>query len=252
MRLGNKYMVAAALLLMLAPARTLLAADDKDKTLPKPPAAAASAETKETILRKLDMAAKNFRTATADFQFHSIQTDPVFDDEVQEGTVYYERLGASCQMAGHIAKVNGKPVPKIYTYAHGVFRLFEKMIDQITTFKTGNKAEGYVILGFGASGKDLEEKWEIKYLGPEALPDGKLSVKTEKLELVAKDPEVRKNISKVLVWIDPERAISLKQIIYEGPSERRENFFFDIKVNEPQPADAYTFKTDSKTQFVNH
>jgi hypothetical protein len=252
MRLGNRFTVSAALLLMLAPGRWLLAADDKDKAPQKAAIAAAGAESKETILRKLDVAAKTFRTTTADFQFHSIQTDPVFDDEVQEGTVYYERKGTSCQMAGHIAKVNGKPVPKIYTYSHGVFQLYEKLIDQITTFKTGNKAEGYVILGFGASGKDLEEKWEIKYLGPESLPDGKTIVKTEKLELVAKDAEVRKNISKVIVWIDPERAISLKQIIYEGPSERRENFFFNIKVNQPQPEDAYTFKTDSKTQMVNH
>ena len=40
------------------------------------------------------------------------------------------------------------------------------------------------MLGFGASGKDLAEKWDIKYAGEETV-DG---VKTEKLELVAKDP----------------------------------------------------------------
>jgi hypothetical protein len=248
-------MLAAALVLMLASSRILPAADDKDKTPQKPATASAPAQTpiqtKETILRKLDVSAKTFRTTTADFQFHSIQTDPVFDDDVQEGTVYYERTGATCQMAGHIAKVNGQPVPKVYTYSHGVFQLYEKLINQITVFKTGNKAESYVILGFGASGKDLEDKWEITYLGPETLPDGKINVKTEKLELIAKDPEVRKNISRVIVWIDPERAISLKQIIYEGASERRENFFFNIKLNQPQPADAFTFKTDGKPNIVN-
>ena len=68
------------------------------------------------------------------------------------------------------------------------------------------------MLGFGASGKDLAAKWEIKYLGPETL-DG---VKTEKLEMVAKDPAVRKNIRKVTIWVDPENGVSLKQLFDQG------------------------------------
>ena len=63
------------------------------------------------------------------------------------------------------------------------------------------------MLGFGASGKDLEEKWTIKYLGKETI-DG---IATDKLELVAKDPDVRKNIPKVTIWMDTARAVSLKQ-----------------------------------------
>ena len=98
-----------------------------------------------------------------------------------------------------------------------------------------------------ASGKDLEEKWEIKYLGPETL-DG---VKTEKLELVAKDPAVRKNIPKVNVWMDAEQGISLKQVFDEGPGQSRVCVYFNRKVNQTLPGDAFTFKTDSKTQFVN-
>jgi outer membrane lipoprotein-sorting protein len=229
---GKKIVVAAAFLLLLAPGRAALADD------------------KERVLRQLDAAAAKFHNTAAEFQFHSIQTDPVFDEEVQEGTIYYERAGGAFQMAGHIAKVNGKAVPKVYTFSKGVFQLYEKLINQITVFKAGNKAESYVILGFGASGKDLEDKWEIKYLGPESLPDGKTMVKTEKLELVAKDPAVRKNIARVLVWVDTERAISLKQIFYENASERRECFYFNIKVNAPLPADAFTFKTDGKPQIV--
>ena len=68
------------------------------------------------------------------------------------------------------------------------------------------------MLGFGASGTQLEEKWTIKYLGTETI-DG---VKTDKLELVAKDPDVRKNIPKVTIWLDTSRAVSLKQVFDEG------------------------------------
>jgi outer membrane lipoprotein-sorting protein len=104
------------------------------------------------------------------------------------------------------------------------------------------------MLGFGASGKDLADKWEVKYLGSEML-DG---VKTEKLELVAKDPVVRKNLPKVTVWIDAERGVSLKQVFDEGPGQYRVCVYFNIKVNQTLPADAFTLKTDSKTVVVNH
>jgi outer membrane lipoprotein-sorting protein len=150
-------------------------------------------------------------------------------------------------MAAHIAEHNGRPVPKIYTYTGGVFKLFESAIDQVTTFAKASKFESYLMLGFGASGKDLADKWEIKYLGSEML-DG---VKTEKLELVAKDPAVRKNIPKVTVWMDVERGISLKQVFDEGPGQSRISVYFNIKVNRPLPADAFSFKTDAKTQYVS-
>ena len=146
-------------------------------------------------------------------------------------------------MAAHIREANGKTVSKVYTYAAASSSSMNGMINQVTTYSKVSKFESYLMLGFGASGKDLEQKWEIKYLGLETL-DG---VKTEKLELVARDPEVRKNIPKVTIWVDTERGVSLKQLFDEGPGQYRVCFYFNIKVNQPLPADAFTFKTDKQT-----
>ena len=60
--------------------------------------------------------------------------------------------GNDFQMAAHIIQENDKPVPKIYTYSKGVFQLYEKLPDQVTTYKN-DKVGGYLLLGFGASGK---------------------------------------------------------------------------------------------------
>jgi outer membrane lipoprotein-sorting protein len=134
-------------------------------------------------------------------------------------------------------------------YTHGVFRLYEPMINQVTTFKSASRFESYVMLGFGASGKELADKWEIKYLGPETV-DG---VKTEKLELVAKDPGVRENLPKVTVWLDTARAVSVRQDFDEKQGTTRVCTYTHIRVNQPPlPADAFKFKTDSKTQEVVH
>jgi outer membrane lipoprotein-sorting protein len=234
MRLETKLVYAALLALALVPVRAAFAAEDK-----------------ESVLRRLDAAAANFHSTSADFQFDSVQTDPVPDKDIQKGTVYYERKGRAFQMAAHIRELNGKPSPKIYSYAGGVFKLFEKSTDQVTTFAKASRFESYVMLGFGASGTDLEQKWEIRYLGSEVLMDGKTSVKTEKLELVAKDPSVRKNLAKVTVWIDPERAVSLKQVFNESGSAYRVCVYFNVKTNQSLPANAFTLDTDRQTQYVN-
>ena len=232
MRMGKKLVFAALIALILLPCWVGFAA---------------AADEKDRVLRKLDEAAKNFHSTSAEFEFDAVQTDPVPDKDIQKGTVDYERKGSAFQMGVHIREENGKPVPKVYTVSGGVFKLYEPLIDQVTTLNKASKYESYLQMGFGASGKDLEQKWEIKYLGPETI-DG---VKTEKLELVAKDPEVRKNLSEVTIWIDPERGVSLKQILNFSPTEYKVCFYFNIKVNQTLPADAFTFKTDSKTTYVN-
>lgn len=233
MALRMKLLAAAALICLALPGRTARAADDLQL---------------QRVLRELDAAAANFHSTTANFEFDSYQTDPFPEKETQKGTAYYERKGTAFQMSAHITEINGKPVPRMYSYSGGVLRLFEPLTDQMTTFKSAGKFESYLMLGFGASGKDLADKWEIKYLGPETL-DG---VKTEKLELVAKDPVVRKNLPKVTVWLDTTRGVSLKQVFDQGQGQSRVCVYFNIKVNQPLPPDAFKAKTDAKTQYVEH
>ena len=225
----KKLVFAASIVLVLMPVRMAFAADDLDR-----------------VLRKLDMAAANFHSTSAEFEFDTVTTEPIPEKDIQKGIVYFERKGSSFLLGVHYREVNSKPVPKVYVISGGVFRLYEPMINQVTTSSKVSKYEGYLALGFGASGKDLEQKWNIKYLGPETL-DG---VKTEKLELVAKDPDVLNVFPKVTIWVDPERGVSLKQILDQGSGQYRVSFYFNIKVNQALPADAFTFKTDKKTVFV--
>ncbi len=190
------------------------------------------------VLAKLDAAAKDFHTTTASVEFDSIQTDPVPDTDVQKGTAYYQRNGATFQMAGHINEHNNHPSAKIYILSHEVLRISDtgKEADA-KTYNQAGKYEGYLMLGFGASGSQLAEKWDIKYLGQDKI-DGVL---TDKLELVAKDPAVRKNIVKVTAWMDTTRAVSLKVIFDEGQGQSYVCHYTNIKVNQPLPKNAFDF-----------
>jgi outer membrane lipoprotein-sorting protein len=229
MHLGRRFALAASIALLLLPARAAFSAADL-----------------KSVLAKLDAASVNFHSTTADFEFDTVQTEPIPDTDVQKGTSYYQREGKIFKMAAHIREVNGKPVPKMYMYTKGVFQLYEKLPDQVTRFSKAGQFESYVMLGFGASGQQLADKWNIKYLGPETLDD----VKTEKLELIAKDETVRKSLPKVTIWVDPERGVSLKQVFDQGQGQTHTCLYSNIKVNQPLPADAFTFKTDSHTQYI--
>ena len=231
MLLKRKLHFAAIAALLLLPGRAVFAADDL-----------------KSVLHDLDVAAANFHTTSAEFEFDSVQTDPILDKDVQKGTVYYERKGDDFKMGVHIREENDKPVPKTVVVSGGVVKLYEKLIDQVTTLSKLSQYQSWFMLGFGASGKDLAEKWDIKYLGTEVI-DG---VKANKLELVAKDPTIRKSLPKVTVWLDPERGVSLKQLFNEGDGQYRVCLYFDIKVNQSLPRDAFTFKTDHQTVYVHH
>jgi outer membrane lipoprotein-sorting protein len=213
--------------------------------MPAPAARAAQKDLKE-VLSQLDAAAANFRSTSADFEFDTIQTDPIYDKDVQKGIVYYKRNGKAFQMGAHIREENGKPVPKDVVLKDGLVQLYEKLTDQLTTLSKLGQYQSWFMLGFGASGKELEEKWEIRYIGP-AMIDG---VNTAELEMTPKDPAVRKNLPKVTVWMDTARGVSLKQVYDEGQGQSRTCLYTNIKVNQSLPGDAFTFKTDSKTQLI--
>jgi outer membrane lipoprotein-sorting protein len=211
-------------------------------------AGAVSAQDLQSVLSKMDAAAANFHTTSADVEFTSTQTHPIPDTDVQKGAVYYKRDGSTFQMGVHIETDDGQASPKVVVCCiNGTIKLYEKMQNQVTTLSKLSQYESWFMLGFGASGKELAAKWEIKDDGPETV-DG---VKTEKLELTSKDPDVRAKVAKVMLWMDPSRAISLKQYFDEGGGQSWATHYTNIKLNQTLPKDAFTFATDKKTTFVN-
>lgn len=195
----------------------------------------AEADDLHSVLERLNVAAKNFRSVSASVVFDTEQTDPVPDTDIQKATAYYERSGGSFKMAAHIHEHNGRPMVAAYNYTGGALHFFDGT--ETHTYDAA-KWESYLILGFGASGMELADKWDIKYLGSETLN----GVNVAKLELVAKDPQVRKNISKVTLWIDPDHGVSLQQRFDEGSSLYRICKYSDIKINQSLPAKAFDLK----------
>jgi outer membrane lipoprotein-sorting protein len=228
MHFRKQGIITVALALFFAPVLPRLAAQDLT-----------------SVLARLDASAATFHSSSADFEYDITVTDPIPDSDVQKGTVYYVRKGNGFESGVHINEVNGKPAPKVIVFAGGVLKIYDKLQDQVTTYSKAGQYESYLALGFGASGKDLVQKFSVRYLGSETVS----GVKTEKLELVAKDPDVRRYFPRITVWMDLARGVSLKQVFDQGQGQLRTCIYTNIKLTQPLPADAFNFVTDKTTQF---
>ncbi len=179
----------------------------------------------DKVLAQMDAASTKFQNAQADFVWDNY-TKVVDDHEQQSGTIYFDRSGSQTQMAALVAKPDKKTV--IYTGSKLYF--YQPSIDQLTVFNAGaNRAqyESFLTLGFGGSGKDLKAAWQITDLGPETI-DG---TATEKLDLTSQQAKDGAKIDHITIWVDPARAVSLKQVFYYTSGDTRTSTFTHIKDN---------------------
>ncbi len=209
----------------------------------------ATAQTKpgdlDSVLHEMDEASAKFQSAQADFRW-DLYERVVKQTTTQNGTIYFKKSGAKTEMGAVIQP----PSAKTLEYKDGRLRLFDPGTDHLTILSAGSNQsqyESFLTLGFGGSGKDLAKAWTITYLGTEPMNDGSKNVTTTKLDLVSKDPSVLNMFTHIIVWVDPQRAISLKQQFFTPSEDQRIAVYTHIRYNQPVDIKPYTIKTDKKT-----
>jgi outer membrane lipoprotein-sorting protein len=195
----------------------------------------------DEVLRQMDAASTNFKSAEADFRW-DLYEKIVKQTTTQSGTIYFIKDDAKTRMG---AKIDS-PTAKFLEYKDGVVRVFDPGPDHLTTVNSKqNQAqiETFLTLGFGGSGKDLAKAWTISDLGEEVV-DG---VNTAKLDLVPKDASVRNNCTHIIIWVDPTRGVSLKQQFFMPSEDTKTSYFSNIRLNQKIDEKKYEIKTDGKT-----
>lgn len=205
--------------------------------------AAPTSENLESVLTQMDRASEKFKSAQADFEWDQYQKI-VNETDIQKGKVSFLH-GTETQMSADITE----PDKKILVFMNGKLSFYQPKIEQVTEYEAGkNRAEveSFLVLGFGSRGHDLAKQFTVKYLGREVV-DG---VKTAKLELTPLTPKVRSMFEKIVLWIDTDRDVSLKQQAFEPAGDYRLAKYFNIKLNPKLPDDIFKLKTTSKTKIV--
>lgn len=212
--------------------------------------------TLESVLKKMDATAAEFRTVQASLQWETYEKVIDEVDDVETGTIYYRRVGkdiemmADIKMAGNSLK-SLKPAPKYVLYKEGKIRMYQPKVDQVTEYDPGknrSEFESYAVLGFGGSGQDLVKAFDVTLVGSETI-DG---IATAQLELVPKSEKVRNTYSKILLWIDLNRGISVQQKFVTPQGDYRLCKYPEVRLNEKKiPDDVFRLKTTSKTQTIS-
>jgi outer membrane lipoprotein-sorting protein len=196
------------------------------------PLAALAQSPLNTVLSQMDAASARFKNVEADARYDEY-TRVVNDHDISTGSLYVERKGAvvrmgALQFSGD-AQLKSSPA-RIINFDGNNLRLYTPGNNQVDVFKAGAnqaKYDSFLTLGFGGSGKDLQSAWNITDQGADTVA----GVKTEKLDLVSKDPSVKDTFTHITIWIDPTRAISLKQIFYAPNGDNRTTTYSNIRLN---------------------
>lgn len=199
----------------------------------------------DAVLKKMDATAASFQTAQADFVWDQYQR-VVDETDTQKGTVYYRRNGKDIEMMADIKE----PDRKFVLYKDGKLQIYQPKIEQVMSYPAGanrNELESYLVLGFGGSGQDLKNAFDVSYEGEETI-DG---IATVKLQLVPKSEKVRNTFSKIFLWIDLARGISVQQKFVQGQGDYRMAKYSGTKANAKISNDVFQLKTTKRTQFVS-
>lgn len=179
----------------------------------------------QKVLSQMDAASAHFKSAQADFTADSY-TAVVDSHTIQKGTIAFRRTGGSVEMMMRVKTEDGQPSVKDVLYKNGQLDYYQPALKQETILKGGSNYDRYFSLGFGGSGQALKRDWNLKYEGVEKVN----GTETAKLVLTPKTPSDQ--FTHITIWIDPKRAISLKQEVFQSSGDTRTAVYSNIKMNQ--------------------
>jgi outer membrane lipoprotein-sorting protein len=191
---------------------------------PSPASAGSSESDLKAVLDQMDEASKRFKSAQADVELEQY-TKLVDETYRQTGQVFFRRHGGSMDVALHIVK----PHPRQAVLTGDRLVYHDPKTGQLMERKIGNNradVEAMMNLGFGGRGQELQKDFEVKLMGWELVDN----VKTAKLELAPKNDQLKQFFTRMILWIDPKRDVSLKQQRFQSSGDYDITHYFNIQV----------------------
>src|SRR6202521_522315 len=186
--------------------------------------------TLESVLKQLDTQAGDFHSLTADLDRTKV-TVVVNDKSTQSGQIFVRRDG---KMRIELTQ----PDPQTILRDGDDFYIYNPKIHRVEEYNLGKKksvVDQFLLLGFGTSGSSLKESYTITLRGEETLDSHKVIL----LELLPKTDEVKRQLSKIQLWLDESTWLSAQQQFFETGSGdyfivRYKNIARNVRIPESQ------------------
>ena len=168
-----------------------------------------TAWTLNEILRQVDRGAKEFQSLTADVERTKV-TVVVDDHSTESGQI---RLRRDSKMRIDLTSPDPRTIlrinDKLYIYNPKIRRVEEYALGQHRAL-----LDQFILLGVGTTADSLRKDYLITVDGEESLG----GQKTLRLQLIPKDDDVRKEISRIDLWLDQATWVPAQQKFYETGS----------------------------------
>jgi outer membrane lipoprotein-sorting protein len=163
--------------------------------------------TTDSVLNKTDRVASDFRSLTADIE-QAKYTAVVNDTSTETGQIFVRR---DQKMRIDLTK----PDPKTILRTGDSLFIYTPKINRVEEYNLGKHRDiidQYMRLGFGTKSQDLRKSYDIKLVGEEEIDHRKALL----LELTPKSDEVRKQITKINMWVDEASFLPVQQKFFEA------------------------------------
>jgi outer membrane lipoprotein-sorting protein len=188
---------------------------------------AASPLTLDEVLKQMDREQGQFQSLTASMERTKV-TVVVNDRSTESGQIEVRRDG---KMRIDLTSPDQKTILRdgdhIYVYTPKIRR-----VEEYDLSKHRDLVDQLLLLGFGTSGESLKKSYLITLQGEESL-NGQRAVR---LELTPRSDDVRKQISKIDLWLNEANWLPTQQQFYEtGSGDYSIIQYLNVARNVPIP-----------------
>jgi outer membrane lipoprotein-sorting protein len=184
--------------------------------------------TLDYVLTMMDRSAEDFRSLTAALD-HVKYTAVVNDTSTESGEIYVRK--DSKLRIDFIS-----PDPRTIIRNGDNLYIYTPKINRVEEFNIGKNralADQYLALGFGTRTESLRKVYDVSLAGEEELDGRKMAL----VELVPHSDEVRKQITKIVMWLDEASWLPVQQKFLEAGSgdyflSRYKNVMKNLKIGD--------------------
>lgn len=165
--------------------------------------------TLDNVLKQMDTQAATFRSLSADLERTKV-TVVVNDKSTETGKIL---VRSDDKMRIEVTD----PDPRTILRDGDNFYIYNPKIHRVEEYNLGNKksvVDQFLLLGFGTSGSSLKESYTVSMQGEQTLDGAKVVL----LELLPKTDEVKKQLSKIQLWLDETTWLPVQQQFFETGS----------------------------------
>jgi outer membrane lipoprotein-sorting protein len=176
------------------------------------PAAVLHAESAAAILSRMDEAAAAFSAMSADVRLTTYNAT-IDDKTVENGTLIMQRLKKNGSVRA-ILDFSHEKDARVIAFLGNIVRMYYPKTQFYQDYdfgKNSNVLQQFLLLGFGSSGKELAEGYDITAEGAENIG----GQDTTKLLLIPKLASVKEKLLKIEMWIPANAAYPVQQRFYQ-------------------------------------